>query len=147
MGDMTRARFRGVRPLATLLLQTHTRINTMTNETIFYTVEFNINSGKLEEFQSLAKECIEAVRSNEPDMKSYEWFFNAEKTACFVNEYHTSSESMLAHLENVGPLLGKILEVSKLARLDVFGNPNEKATEALKGLNANINGHFDGFTR
>ncbi len=119
----------------------------MSNETIFYTVEFNINEGKLDAFTTLAKECIEAVKSNEPDMKSYEWFFNAEKTACFVNEYHTNSESMLAHLEVVGPLLGKILEISKLARLDVFGNPNDKATEALKGLGANINNHWDGFTR
>jgi quinol monooxygenase YgiN len=119
----------------------------MNNETIFYTVEFNINSGKLDDFTKLANEAIEAVRSNEPDMKSYQWFFNADKTACFVNEYHTSSDSMLAHLEMVGPILGKILEVSKLARLDVFGNPNEKATAALKGLNGNINNHFAGFTR
>ena len=119
----------------------------MSSNTIFYTVEFNINEGKLEQFTALAKEAIELVRSKEPDMKSYEWFFNADKSACFVNEYHTSSESMLVHLETVGPLLGKILEISKLARLDVFGNPNEKATEALKGLNANINNHFAGFTR
>jgi len=119
----------------------------MSNETIFYTVEFNINDGKLEEFSTLAKECIGLVRDKEPEMKSYEWFFNAEKTACFVNEYHTSSASMLAHLENVGPTLGKLLEISRLARLDVYGNPNETATAALKKLNANINNHFDGFTR
>lgn len=119
----------------------------MSNETIFYTVEFNINNGKLDDFTSLANQCIEAVKSNEPDMKSYEWYFNADKTACFVNEYHTSSASFLAHLENVGPLLGKLLEVSKLARLDVFGNPDDKATEALNGLGANINNHFAGFTR
>ena len=54
---------------------------------------------------------------------------------------------MLAHLENVKPILGKILEISRLARLDVFGNPSDEAITALKGLGAHINLHFDGFTR
>jgi quinol monooxygenase YgiN len=119
----------------------------MSNDTIFYTVEFNLNPGKLEEFTALAKEAIEVTRTNEPEMKSYQWFWNDTKSACFVNEWHTSSASMLAHLENVKPVLGKLLEVAKLARLDVYGNPNEDATAALKGLGAYINRPFDGFTR
>jgi quinol monooxygenase YgiN len=119
----------------------------MSNSEIYYTVEFNIAPEKLEQFQSIAKEIIGAVNSNEPNMKSYNWYFNDAKSACFVHEHHTDSASILAHLENVGPLLGKILEVSKLARLDVLGNPNEEATKALKGLNSNINLHWEGFTR
>ncbi len=36
-------------------------------------IQANGISGKLDEFTALAKECIETVKSKEPEMKSYEW--------------------------------------------------------------------------
>ena len=119
----------------------------MSTTDIFYTVEFNINDHKLAEFEALACKCIEHVRKNESGMKSYEWYFNRARTACFVNERHTSSESVLAHLESIAPLLNQLLRHARLARIDVFGDPNKAATEALEDLRANINRHWAGFTR
>lgn len=119
----------------------------MSTTDIFYTVEFNLNDGKLAEFEAIANKCIEHVRKNQLGMKSYEWYFNRAKTACFVNERHIGSESVLTHLENIAPLLNQLLQHARLARIDVFGSPNKPATEALEDLRANINRHWSGFTR
>jgi len=74
-------------------------------------------------------------------------YFIEDETTCYTAEWHTSSESMLAHLQNVGDILPKLLAHSDIARFEVFGNPSAQASEAVKGLGAQIYGYFGGFTR
>ena len=118
----------------------------MSNE-IQYVVTWAIKPGGLDAFKELANEAINLVRDNEPEMKGYQWYFNDDETTCYTAEWHTSSESMLAHLQNVGDVLAKILAYSDISKFDVFGNPNAQATEAVKGLGAQVYGYYDGFTR
>lgn len=118
----------------------------MTTE-IQYTVEWTINSGQLAEFKEIAKNVTSLVRNNEPEMKSYEWFFNEDETKCYTIEHQTSSDSLMAHLRNVADVLPEVLKYSKLTRFEVFGSLNEEATAAVKSLGAVIHSNFVGFTR
>ena len=118
----------------------------MSNE-IQYILAWTIKPGGLQSFKELANEAVNLVRDNEPEMKGYQWYFNDDETTCYTAEWHTSSESMLAHLQNVGDILPKLLAHSDISRFDVFGNPSALASEAVKGLGAQVFGFFDGFTR
>lgn len=118
----------------------------MTSE-IQYTIEWTIKPGGLEAFKQLAKEVIKLVHENEPDMKGYQWYFTDDESKCYTAEWQSSSESLLAHLQNVGDVLPKLLDYSDITRFEVFGNPNAAASEAVLGLGAKIYKYFDGFTR
>ena len=71
-------------------------------EEIQYTIEFNIKDGGLDAFKELANNITNMVRDNEPDIKGYQWYFNDDETKCYIGEWHSSSETLLAHLQNVG---------------------------------------------
>ena len=118
----------------------------MTNE-IQYTLEWTIKPGGLEAFKQIANKAIKLVQDNEPDMKGYQWYFNDDESKCYTAEWQLSSESLLAHLQNVGDVLPELLGHSDITRFEVFGNPNSQALEALKGLGARVFKYFNGFTR
>ncbi len=120
--------------------------NEMT-ETIQYTIEWTIKPGGLEAFKEMAESISKLVEENEPQMKSYQWYFNEDATKGYTIENHTSSDSLLAHLENVGEVLPKLLVYCDLSRFEVFGNPTPEAKKALDTLGAKYNGHYTGFER
>ena len=119
----------------------------MTNE-IQYTLEqWTIKPGALEAFKELAKKVIRLVNDNEPEMKGYQWYFNDDESKCYTAEWQKSSESLLSHLQNVGEISPQLLGHADITRFEVFGNPNQQATEAVKGLGAVVHGYYDRFTR
>ncbi len=118
----------------------------MTNE-IQYTLEWTIKPGGLEAFKELTNKVIKMVRDKEPEMKGYQWYFNDDQSKCYTAEWQTSSESLLAHLQNVGEVLPELLRHADITRFEVFGNPNPQALEAVQGLGAMVYGYFNGFTR
>jgi hypothetical protein len=58
----------------------------------------------------------------------------------FCREAYVGAEGVLAHLGNVGELLGKFLELSDLARLEVHGPASE--IEKLRSPLADLNPDF-----
>ena len=118
----------------------------MTSE-IQYTLEWTIKPGGHKAFKEIANKAIKLVRDNEPGMKGYQWYFNNDESKCYTAEWQLSSESLLAHLQNVGDVLPELLGHSDITRFEVFGNPNSQALEALKGLGARVFKYFNGFTR
>ena len=117
------------------------------NNEIQYTVEWTIKPGGLDAFKDLAKQATKLVQENEPEMMGYQWYFNDDETKCYTAEWQTSSESLMAHLQNVGDILPKLLAHSDITRFEVFGNPNAEAMAAVKGIGAEVFGYFDGFIR
>ena len=118
----------------------------MTDE-IQYTIEWTIKPGGLDPFKEMAKNFTQSVQESEPGMKGYQWYFNDDEAKAYTSEWHSSSESLLEHLQNVGDALPALLEYCDITRFEVFGNPNAQALEAVKGLGAQVFGYFDGFTR
>lgn len=95
---------------------------------------FEIREGNLDAFLALMPKFVEAT-STEPACVYYDFFRNGNIAYC--RESYIGAAGILAHLDNVGELLGKFLELSDLIRLEVHGPAAEieKLREPMAGLN------------
>lgn len=95
---------------------------------------FKINEGKLEEFKRLGVEMV--IKSKEePKCLYYGFSFDGDEAHC--REGYADASGLLAHLDNVGALLGEALKIADIIRLEVHGPEQElaKLREPLAGLN------------
>ena len=111
--------------------------------------EFNIEKGKIEEFKKLIQDMSIMVENNEPDTINYQFYLNKSETKCMVHETYTNSESTLAHVTSIASktILPKIFNISKLIRLDVYGNPSEELQKVIASFNSQTFNLFTGFIR
>jgi len=112
-------------------------------QNIQITAKFKIHSGKVEEFKKIAAQCVPAVKANETGALQYDWFFNPGETECVVRETYSDSNAVLAHMGNIGTLLGQLLAMSDFD-LEVFGNLSEELKNAAAGLNPKVYSFYQG---
>jgi hypothetical protein len=98
---------------------------------------FKIREGNLEAFTALMPDFVEKT-STEPACLYYDFTGNGDMAFC--REAYIGAEGVLAHLGNVGELLGKFLELADLARLEVHGPAAE--IEKLRAPLADLNPDF-----
>ena len=96
---------------------------------------FRIHPGQLEAFKEIAATMIEAVREKEKGIGclQYDWFYNETRSECIVREIYRDSDAVLAHMGNVGPMLGQLAAISELS-LQVCGTPSEALKKASEGM-------------
>jgi quinol monooxygenase YgiN len=109
--------------------------------------ELSIVEGKIDEFKKLAAEVIKKVEANEPNTLSYEWFLSADQSKCYVLELYKDSDAVMAHLGNIGELLGPLLEIAPLTSLMVYGSPSDEVRQALEPFGTKFFEHWNGLTR
>ena len=109
------------------------------------TARLKIHEGRLEEFKEIAKQALHAVSEKEPGALQYDFFFTPDESECVVRERYADSNALLAHLANVGPLLGKALEMSEFS-LEVYGEPSEELRSATAALNPKIYSFYQGLS-
>lgn len=85
---------------------------------------FEVHSGKMQEFKTLGERCVEKAR-NEPGCLYYGFSFDGDLAHC--REGYRDAAAVLAHAQNVGPLLMELLKVSDIARVEVHGPETELA--------------------
>ena len=121
----------------------------MKNNQIHVRAEFTIEKGKIEEFKKLIQDMSRMVENSEPDTINYQFYLNRSKTKCMVHETYKNSESVFAHITGVASktILPKIFNISKLNRLDVYGNPSEELQKVLTSFDSQIFNLFTGFSR
>ena len=95
---------------------------------------FRVNEGKLEEFKAMLPLFIEKTSTEEACL-FYDFTLNGDIVFC--REAYVGGGGALAHLENVGELLDKALEISELIRIELHGSAEEleKLREPLGPLN------------
>lgn len=95
---------------------------------------FKVAPGKLDEFKALTARFIEKTRS-EPKCAHYAFSFDGDAVHC--RECYDGAAGLLAHLENVGALLGEALKIAEVTRVEVHATAAdiEQLREPLKGLN------------
>ena len=98
---------------------------------------FKINKGKLGEFKEISAQMIAVVQEKDPGTLVYDWYLDEGNLECTVLETYADSDAVLAHISNVGELLGKLLEIGNLT-IDVYGNPNAELLKATEGLQPKI---------
>jgi quinol monooxygenase YgiN len=69
-----------------------------------------IASSDLGEFKQLAAQLLKRTKG-ETGALQYDWFLSADETKCVVRETYENSDAVLAHIANVGELLGKLAEL------------------------------------
>lgn len=94
---------------------------------------FQVKSGKLDAFKGLCERFVEKTKQ-EPKCLYYGFSFDGDQAHC--REGYEDAEGLLAHLENVGPLLEEALKIADIARLEIHGPEEELARlrEPLAGL-------------
>ncbi len=91
---------------------------------------FKVHEGKSEDFKALCEQCVEKT-DNEPKCLYYGFSFDGDLAHC--REGYEDAEGALAHLENVGALLGELLKISDMTRLEVHG-PEEEVAKLRKPM-------------
>jgi quinol monooxygenase YgiN len=79
---------------------------------------FKVHPGKLEIFTVAFPGFVARTRSEEKNL-FYEFTINGDEVFC--REAYTDAEGLLAHLDNIGPLLTQALKIADLIRLEVHG--------------------------
>jgi quinol monooxygenase YgiN len=119
----------------------------MNNNQIHVRAEFTIEKGKIEEFKKLIQDMSRIVENNEPDTINYQFYLNRSETKCMVHETYTNSESTLAHITGIASkmILPKIFNISKIKRLDVYGNLSEELQNVITSFDSQTFSRFTGF--
>lgn len=98
---------------------------------------FKIHAGKTEEFKAGCPAFVEATRKEDGALH-YGFSFDGETAHC--REGYKDAESLLAHLDNVGPLLKEALKIADITRLEVHAPADQ--IEKLRGPMARLNPRF-----
>jgi quinol monooxygenase YgiN len=95
---------------------------------------FKAHADKLDDFKKLCTQLVEKA-NEEPKCLYYGYTFNGDQAHC--REGYVDADAVLAHLENIGPLLQEALKVADITRLEVHGPEAElaKLREPMAGLN------------
>src|SRR5262245_38825415 len=94
---------------------------------------FKIHPGKGQDFRKVAEQCVEQT-NKENGCLYYGFTFSEDQAHC--REGYRDGESVLAHVQNIGPLLGELLKNGDLTKLEIHGP--EKELAKLRGPLADL---------
>lgn len=98
---------------------------------------FKAHTGRLDDIHALLGEFVQTTRS-EAGCLFYE--FTVLEDRVFCREGYAGAAGVLAHLENVGEVLGRMLGMSDLTRLEFHGPAAE--IDQLRGPLAHLEAEF-----
>ncbi len=111
--------------------------------------DFTANANHIADVQTAANALTADVEANEPDVLTYQFFWNPTTgQGCFMDTY-ASSEAFLAHAqrEPVNQALATIMGNTTTNNLVVLGNVTPEAAGALAEMGATIIPPSSGFNR
>jgi hypothetical protein len=98
---------------------------------------FKIHDGQLDSFKKLCEEFVK-LTTTESKCLYYGFSFDGDRAHC--REGYEDADGVLAHLDNVGSLLGDALKIADLTRLEIHG-PEEEIAKLRQPL-AELEPHF-----
>ena len=115
------------------------------NNNIHFRAEVIIEEGKKEEYKKLIQDMSRS--RYEPDTINYRFYLNESETECIVWETYANSEAVLVHINGVASqtIVPKVHSVSRISKLDVYGNPSKELQRVLAGTRTFS--PFAGFSR
>jgi len=120
----------------------------MSKGAVQFNVDLTIHEGKLEALEGIVRAMI-AGTQKEAGALGYEWYLSGDRKRCRLIENYKDPAAVLAHMNGavVRELVPKLLEVSKLDRFEVYGDPGAKAAQVLAGVGAEIFQFWQGLGR
>lgn len=98
---------------------------------------FEVPEGQLAAFKALGPKFVAKTRS-EPGCMHYAFSYSGTTAHC--REGYDDADAVLAHLQNVGELLGEALKIAKIVRLEVHAPAAQ--IEKLRGPMASLKPQF-----
>ena len=89
---------------------------------------FKVHPGKIKEAKDLLRKMVAQTL---PESANLYYDFTINGDVVFCREAYLGAEGLLAHVENIGPLLAEFLKIGELFRIQVHGAKDE--LEKLKG--------------
>lgn len=99
---------------------------------IVYVDRSRVNEGALDELETAMTELTAFVEANEPDILSYNVYFDDEDARMTVLHVHDDSASLAFHMDVAGPKFPPIGEFIEMESIDVYGRPSEDIVERLR---------------
>lgn len=103
----------------------------------------NIAAENVAAFKEVAARALELTRAEATTLQ-YDWFFSDDETRCVVRETYANSDAVLAHIANVGELIGKLAELGGGLEIEAFGDPSPELLEAAAAFEPTIYRFFQG---
>lgn len=98
---------------------------------IVYIDTSTIREGKLEQLEVAMKDLAAFVEANEPQLISYGFFLDENRTQMTVVAVHPDSASLEFHMDVGGAEFRKFGDFIDLSRIEVYGRVSEAVLERL----------------
>ena len=120
----------------------------MEHITFILTLESN---GNIKAVETFIKDLSVPYTSqcDEPNTKSFEWYFNKELNIATIHETFVDSDAAVLRVENLinSPVNEPFIELFKVISFSVLGNANSALINALEGWNPVYFPYEDGFNK
>jgi quinol monooxygenase YgiN len=115
------------------------RISENMKQSVRLNVALTVNDGKLAAFEEIAKTMTAGTRK-EPGALAYDWHFSADRKRCRLVETYVNADALVAHIKGpvVQQFVPKMVEVSRVDRFEVYGDPGPEGTKMLAPFGAEI---------
>jgi len=112
---------------------------------IHFVLDLNIHDGKFPEFERVIKAMTDGT-AHEPGALAYEFYLSSDNKHCRLLETYADPAAVRAHITGgvVQQLVPKMLELSSLARFEVYGEPDAESAARLRAIGAEIYPHWNG---
>lgn len=108
-------------------------------EPIIFVDSFAIREGKLEDFKRAAKEMVELVQENEPQLLVYNIHIDEAGSQMTGVQMHPDSASIEKHFAVAGPHFGKVMEcLESGGTMHVYGSPTEEVRQQMTQMAASM---------
>lgn len=120
----------------------------MEHITFILTLESN---GNIKAVETFIKDLSVPYTSqcDEPNTKSFEWYFNRELNIATIHETFVDSDAAVLRVENLinSPVNEPFTELFKVINFSVLGHANSALISALEGWNPIYFPYEDGFNK
>ena len=108
-------------------------------QTVRLNVALTVNDGKLAAFEEIARTMTAGTRK-EPGALAYDWHFSGDRKRCRLIETYANAEALVVHFKGpvVQQLVPKMVEISKVDRFEVYGDPGVEGRQMLSQFGAEI---------
>jgi hypothetical protein len=101
-------------------------------DALVYVDVSDVRQGALEELKQAIADLSDFVEANEPELVSYDVYFNDDGTQMSVVHVHAHPASLDRHLEIAGVHFGRFADLVTLKSIHLYGRPSESAVEQLR---------------
>jgi quinol monooxygenase YgiN len=91
---------------------------------------WKIRDGKLDAFKDAAREFVDFVAENEPQLIAYDVYIDEDSNHSTVVQIHPDSESIEFHMEVAGPRFGRFMALYEPGGgIEVHGRPTARVLD------------------